>query len=313
MPIGIDLGGTKIEAQVFDAAWSCISRHRIATPGTYEDIVRDVAGIAGWARAQGDDRSPVGISAAGLVSPRTGLALTSNLPATGRPLRADIAAALGGPVAWLNDCRAFALSEAVLGAGRGAQRVAGVILGTGVGGGLVVDGRLPEDAGGFGGEFGHIMAPLSAVATHGLPVVRCGCGRMGCIETYVSGGGLALIARHLAGRDMAAPEIDLARGQDAGAARAHAAWCDLAAELLHMLSLVFDPDVIVLGGGVSGMSGLCGDLGARLAARQFAGFTPPRVVLAEGGDASGARGAALAAQDQARIALAASREGPVDE
>jgi predicted NBD/HSP70 family sugar kinase len=293
--VGIDLGGTKIEAQVFDADWRCIARRRIASPAQYDALVAAVAGLAGWARAQGGPAAPVGISAAGLVLPGTGAALTANLPATGRALPGDVAAAIGGPVAWLNDCRAFTLSEAVLGAGRGHGRVAGVILGTGVGGGLAVQGRLVHGPGGVGGEFGHVMAPLSTVATHGLPVFACGCGRAGCIETYVSGKGLARIAHSLTGREMTPPAIDAGRAADPRLARVHAVWADLVAEMLHMLVLVFDPDVIVLGGGLTGMAGVCDDLAGRLAAKAFTGFPVPLVVRAEGGDASGARGAALAA------------------
>ena len=132
---GIDLGGTKIEAQLFDAGWQRVTARRIATPADYPTLVGAVADQIAWAEAQGGAGIAVGIAAAGLVNPATGLALTANLPASGKPFPADIAAAAGRPVTYVNDCRAQALSEARFGAGRGFATVLGLNLGTGLAGG----------------------------------------------------------------------------------------------------------------------------------------------------------------------------------
>jgi len=292
---GIDLGGTKIEAQVFDGAWAQVARRRVETPKDYPALVAATADLVRWCEAQAGVGVPVGISAAGLVNPVTGLALTANLAATGRPFPADIAAACGRGVLYLNDCRCFTLSEAVFGAARGRSPAVGLILGTGVGGGVAVDGRLMASPAAVGGEFGHFAAPAGPVVAHGLPVVACGCGRMGCSETLISGTGLSRIARHLTGHDWTAETVAAARASDADAARVWAVWVEVVAEVLITLSLTIDPACIVLGGGLSRAEGLADDLAVAMARAQLPGFAVPEVLLAQGGDASGARGAAYAA------------------
>ena len=134
--VGIDLGGTKIATQIFGGHWNVVDQQRVKTPKSYDDLVTAIAQQVAWADAKTGDRSPVGIGAAGLVNPQTGLALTANLPATGLPLPADINAAVGRHVEYVNDCRALALSEAVFGAGRDHHTVMSLILGTGVGGAI---------------------------------------------------------------------------------------------------------------------------------------------------------------------------------
>ncbi len=295
---GIDLGGTKIEAQVYDSAWRLIDRHRIETPRDYDALVTAVAAQIDWATDKAG-AVPVGISAAGLINPATGLALTANLPATGKPFRKDIEAASGRSVAFLNDCRAFTLSEARFGAGRGAEVVAGLILGTGVGGGLSVGGRLVQGPSSVGGEFGHYAAPAHLVLRHGLPVMGCGCGRTGCIETLVSGPGLTRVAERITGRHLSPPQIAADRHGDPKVQAAWQVWCDLVAELLQTLITVADPDIVVLGGGLSQIDGVERDIAASLALAGLKDFALPSVVLAEGGDASGARGAAYAAWQEA--------------
>jgi predicted NBD/HSP70 family sugar kinase len=297
--VGIDIGGTKIEAQLFDAAWTIKDRKRVETPREYKALVRAVADLIAWAEASGAQGLPMGIGAAGLVNPATGLALTANLCATGHPFPADIAAAAGRPVAYFNDCRTLALSEAVFGAGRGKRVVVGLIIGTGIGGGIAIDGALVPGPAMVGGEFGHMSAPAHLVAAHGLPVVACGCGRMGCTETLIAGPGLARIAQTLTGTASTAPQIATSRRTDPRAARVWGVWCDLVADLLMTLTLTVDPDCIVLGGGLSKAEGLVPDLTAALRRAQLAGFAVPELLLAEGGDTSGARGAAYAAWQEA--------------
>jgi N-acetylglucosamine kinase len=204
-----------------------------------------------------------------------------------------VAAAAGRAVTWVNDCRALALSEAVFGAGRGAHTVIGLILGTGLGGGIAVGGRLLPGPTMTGGEFGHIATPAEIVVRHGLPVIPCGCGAVGCYETLISGPGLARIALAMTGADLPPPDIADRRHGDMSPV--WQVWCALTASLLRALTLTVDPDIIVLGGGLSRIPGVAEDLSAALQAAQLAGFAIPRIALAEGGDSSGARGAAYAA------------------
>ena len=292
---GIDLGGTKIEAQLFDAAWQQMDRRRIDTPKNYPGLVAAMADQIAWIEAHSDRTVPIGISAAGLINPQSGLALTANLPASGHPFPADIQAASGHLVTYINDCRAFILSEATFGAAKEASPALGLILGTGIAGGVVVDGKLLSGHASVGGEFGHFPAAAGPVFAHGLPVVKCGCGRMGCSETLLAGRGLSRIGRHVTGRDLTPEQITAGRSAEPDLARVWAIWLELAAEMLVTLCFTIDPQVIVLGGGLSNAPGLTGDLTAALARAQFPGFRIPQIVLAQGGDASGARGAAFAA------------------
>jgi N-acetylglucosamine kinase len=299
---GIDLGGTKIEAQVFAADWSLAARHRWPTPRDYSDIVRAMATATHWCKAHGP-AIPIGISAAGLVNPATGLALTSNLPATGHPFPADIAAAAGREIAWINDCRALTLSEATLGAAKGADPAVGLILGTGVSGGVVTKGALMAAHARVGGEFGHFPLAAGPLLTHGLPLLTCGCDRKGCVETYLSAPGLARIAAHLTGQIHAPETIVAGRATTEAFAKSWEIWLDLATEFLVTLCFTLDPEVIVIGGGLSRAPGLTRDLTNRLTKAMFAAFPIPTIRLAEGGDASGARGAALYAVQVAGMEL----------
>lgn len=291
--IGIDIGGTKMEAQVFDDAWSVAVRRRRETPKDYADLVTELADLILWADAQTSGTVPVGIAAAGLVNPKTGLALTANLVATGQLFPADIACTIGRPVTYMNDCRALALSEAIFGQGKGRRTVMALILGTGVGGGIAVDGAILQGPTHTGGEFGHTSAPAHLVAKHDLPIWRCGCGRMGCIETYIAGPGLVRLAKHILGTDLTTVEIAARRNIDTGPV--WQVWCDFSADLLHSLTLTADPDLIVLGGGLTHIDRLVEDLSAAARRAQIGDFAVPEIVLAQGGETSGARGAAYAA------------------
>jgi N-acetylglucosamine kinase len=295
---GIDLGGTKIEAQVFAPDWSLATRRRWPTPKNYPALVQAMAEAIGWCETHGP-ALPIGISAAGLINPTTGLALTSNLPATGKPFPADIAAAASRKIAWINDCRALTLSEATLGAAKGADPAVGLILGTGVAGGVVTGGKLLPSPAATGGEFGHFPLAAAPIVAHNLPILTCGCGRQGCVETYLSAPGLARIATHLTGQTHA-PETIVADRLTAPAFKmAWDIWLDLATEFLITLCMTLDPQVIVLGGGLSRAPSLTDDLTRRLTQATLKGFPIPAIRLAEGGDASGARGAALNALNEA--------------
>ena len=295
---GIDLGGTKIEAQTFDSSWNRLESHRIPTPKSYDALVTAMATQIAWIDTQSPNL-PIGIAAAGLVNPASGLALTANLPATGHPFPTDIAAAAGRPITYLNDCRAQALSEALFGAARGFRSALALNLGTGVAGGIVIDGQLLPGPSGLGGEFGHFALPAHVVVAHGLPLVRCGCGRMACSETLIAGPGLSRIFSHLTGRRAAAEGIVQTRATDPAAQRAWTIWCELTAELIHTLCLTVDPECVVLAGGLSRAPGLVQDLSTALRAAQLPGYDVPLIRLAAGGDTTGARGAAYAAWKKA--------------
>ncbi len=292
---GIDLGGTKIEAQVFDSGWNRVDSNRIATPKSYDDLVAAMAQQIGWIEGRAGPGLPIGVAAAGLINPVTGLALTANLPASGRPFPADIAAAAGRKVTYINDCRAQALSESRFGAARGYPLALALNLGTGLAGGIVLDGKLLPGPTGLGGEFGHFALPAHVVVAHGLPILPCGCGRMGCSETLIAGPGLARIHHLKTGRTATPEDIVASRAADAAAQAVWDIWCALAAELIHTLCLTVDPDCIVLAGGLSRAPGLLDDLTAALQRAQLPGYGSPVLRLAEGGDTTGARGAALAA------------------
>ncbi len=292
---GIDLGGTKIEAQVFDSGWNRVDFRRTATPNSYDDLVAAMADLIAWVRTRSRPDLPIGIAAAGLINPKTGLALTANLPATGRPFPSDIAKAAGRPITYVNDCRAQALSEARFGAARGFRSALALNLGTGLAGGIVVDGSLLPGPTGLGGEFGHFALPAHVVVAHDLPIVRCGCGRMGCTETLTAGPGLSRILFHKTGRTLSPEAITRARASDPGAQEAWLIWCELTAELIHTLCLTVDPECVVLAGGLSRAPGLIVDLSTAMQRAQLSGYSPPEIRLAEGGDTTGARGAAYAA------------------
>ena len=296
---GIDLGGTKIEAQVFDAQWNRIATNRIATPASYDALVQAMAAQIAWVTEQAGT-VPVGICAAGLVNPATGLALTANLPASGKPFPADIAAAAGRPITYINDCRAQALSEAMFGAAKGFPTAMALNLGTGIAGGIVVDGRLLHSPSGTGGEFGHFQISAGPIVKHGLPVLPCGCGRVGCTETLIAGPGLGRLAKLKTGRDLTARDVAEGRHKDPALAAVWAIWLELVTELLVTLTLTVDPACIVLAGGLAQVDGLLPELTAALKAAQLGDFAIPVLRLAEGGDATGARGAAYAAWREVR-------------
>lgn len=293
--VGIDVGGTKIEAQIFDANWTCVDLRRVETPKTYDAIVAQIAALVQWADETASVTLPVGVGSAGRVNPQTGLTYGANLPITGKPFPADIAQAVERPITYMNDCRALLLSEVTFGVGRGAALVAGLILGTGVGGGLALNGQLLPIYSGVGGEFGHFSASAHLISKYDLPIIRCGCGRDGCSETLVSGPGLTRIARHVSGLDMSAEVLAVEKASNPEAAKVWKIWCDLLADLLMTVVFNSDPEMIVIGGGLSKIPNLARDVSAALQRAQLPGFSIPHLAIASGGDASGARGTAYAA------------------
>lgn len=295
MRIGIDLGGTKIEAILMDRTGAIVVRRRIPTPsgdygGTIEAIRGLIAGIVD--RSQDHSGWPVGVAMPGSLSRRTGLVKNANsVCLNGKPFDRDLEAALGRPVRVANDANCFALSEATDGAGAGRPVVFGVILGTGVGGGLVVNGRIIEGRNGIGGEWGHNPLPWPDPSeAQGQP---CYCGRRGCIETWVSGPGFASDFERQSGQRLAAEEIVASAAN--GAACAQAAIETLGQRIGKALASVVniaDPDVIVLGGGLSNIAALYEIVPRTLARFAFSDGVSTPVLQAVHGDSGGVRGAA---------------------
>lgn len=295
---GLDVGGTKIEATLFDAARRPVRTVRRSTPmDGYDSLLAAlIEEIAGLRLAAGDPALPVGLGIPGLVDPETGHAVTANLPATGHPLARDLMRASGGVIVVQNDCKCFALSEANGGSGAAHHGVFGLILGTGVGGGMCHGGRLVPGLNHLAGEVGHHALPAHLVAEFGLPLRTCGCGRIGCYETYVSGRGLAALCKVATGRSAEAPQIvELASRGDAEMDRVLGIWARLTGELLHAIQLHLDPECIVLGGGLSNIPGIQGLLSAALKRSALPGLREPAIYTPTFGDSSGARGAAILA------------------
>ncbi|MEM1129336.1 MAG: ROK family protein [Pseudomonadota bacterium] len=290
---GIDLGGSKIEARLFEGAEArTVDAKRVPTPGeSYDALLAALGQQVAWLEAQaGRADLPVGIAVPGFLDPETGRLFAANLVASGHPLARDLNAQVGREVVAVNDCMGFTLSEAVGGAGDAYHSVMGLILGTGVGGGLALGRQLAPRHGGVGVEIGHVGAPARSVARHGLPLFPCGCGRLGCIETYMSGTGLANIAEHKLGQRLSAEAL-VAEGQDA----CLEIWADIAGECLVTIQLTLAPDCIVLGGGLSNMPGIADRLRDAMAGHALTDMALPEIVVAKHGDSSGARGAALLA------------------
>ncbi|HEX9906574.1 MAG TPA: ROK family protein [Propylenella sp.] len=290
--IGVDLGGTKIEAIALGADGSELFRERTRTPHSYDAVVHAIAGLVAAAEARSGRRGVVGIGAPGSLSPATGLWRNCNLDfCNGRDFPADLSAALLRPVRVENDGNCFALSEAIDGAGEDAWTVYGVTAGTGLGGGMAIGRRLNRGHNAAAGEVGHV--PLPWLRPEDFPLPSCYCGLEGCAEQYISGTGLARDYRAASGIALTGEEImaRAAEGEPAAAAaveRLH----DRFARLLSVIVNILDPDVIVLGGGLSKTAGFCESIAVRVPRYTFARDITVDFVRARHGDASGVRGAA---------------------
>ncbi len=286
--IGIDLGGTKTEMAVMRPDGSLAARQRVASPDTYDAcldaLTRDVLALESeWGPCR------VGLGHPGSVNAATGLMRNANSTwLNGQAVKADLEHRLGRDIRTANDADCFALSEARDGAGSRALTVFGVILGTGVGGGLVIKGQLHAGAGQKAGEWGH--NPLPWAKPEEYPGPACWCGKAGCLETWLSGPGLA--RDHLARTGEHRNAEDLLAASDAAARETQERHADrLSRGLAHVVNLI-DPDVIVLGGGVSNAPGLAERVEAALPGLVFADGIPTPVRRHRHGDSSGVRGAA---------------------
>jgi fructokinase len=293
MRIGIDLGGTKIEGVALADDGRELVRRRVAAPrGSYDDTIRAVVDLVAAIEQASGGRGSVGVGIPGTISPATGLVKNANSTwLNGHALDVDLCRALDREVRLANDANCFALSEATDGAAAGAAVVFGVIIGTGTGGGVVVNGRVVTGANAIGGEWGH--NPLPAPRDDERPGPTCYCGRAGCIETFLSGPGLARDYMAHGGEDVSAAE--LAARAIRGEARAVACvkrYEERFARAIASIINVLDPDVIVLGGGLSNIARLYERVPQLWPPYVFSDRVDTRLAPAKHGDASGVRGAA---------------------
>lgn len=293
MRIGIDLGGTKIEGIALDDYGLTKDRRRIAAPrGDYGETIRAIASVVDAIERQLAVTASVGVGIPGTISAATGLVKNSNSTwLNGTALARDLPKVLQRPVRFANDANCFALSEATDGAGSGASTVFGIIVGTGTGGGIVVNGTVIVGSNAIAGEWGHNSLPWPKPGES--PGIPCYCGRSGCIETFLSGPGLSR-DYSMASRMNATPEEIVAAADrgDLAASLCLERYEDRFVRALASVINLIDPDVVVLGGGLSNVDRLYSTIPPRLSAYVFSDVVVTRVVRAMHGDSSGVRGAA---------------------
>ncbi|MFZ0493543.1 MAG: ROK family protein [Acidimicrobiia bacterium] len=293
MRIGVDVGGTKIEGILIGDDGRELVRRRISTPaGEYEAIVAAIKGLVGDLEQEAGGEASVGVGHPGAISPATGLMKNSNSTVlNGRPFDRDLEAALGRQIVTSNDADCFALSEATDGAGAGFGTVFGAILGTGVGGGVVVHGRLVRGPNAVTGEWGHNQLPWGDESE--MPGPICYCGRRGCIETFLSGPGMETDFARATGRYATSREIvdGFRRGEPVATGSVDRYVGRLARGLASVIN-VLDPDVIVLGGGMSNIDEVYARVPVMWEEWVFSDGVSTRLRRAVHGDSSGVRGAA---------------------
>ncbi len=293
MQIGIDLGGTKTEAIALASTTVLAPRRRRPTPPDYDASLATIAGLVAELESETGRAATVGVGIPGVVTHATGLVKNANSTwLIGRPLQADLEARLSRPIRVANDANCFALSEAIDGAGQGFDTVFGVILGTGVGGGIAIRQRIHDGPNQVAGEWGHNPLPWMTDEERAA-APPCYCGKSGCIETFVSGPGFELDHARLGGVRRSSP--DIVRAAVAGDPHADQALRRYEKRLARGLAAVInllDPDVIVLGGGMSNLPDLPASVSALLPRYVFSDTVLTKVRLNVHGDSSGVRGAA---------------------
>ena len=292
LQIGIDFGGSKIEAAVLNPEGAYLNRFRVPNPGNYDGAIRAICELVHGAEASFRVRGTVGIGLPGSLSPTTGLMRNANSNyLNGRPFLADLSKALGREVRLANDANCMVLSEAIDGAVSKARVVFGVIIGTGCGGGLVIDKHLLEGHNGICGEWGH--NPLPWLEADEFPGPQCWCGRRGCIETWVSGTGLQRDFHVRTGRALTGAEIvERYRDGDPAAAATFTRFIGRFGRTIASVCNVIDPDAIVLAGGLSNVAEIYQQLAAAVVPYVFSDRWSAPIVPAKWGDSSGVRGAA---------------------
>lgn len=295
MHIGIDVGGSKMELAVFDDNLSFVNAWRESTPtDDYGRFIAVVSNMVSHAENEVGSSATVGIGLPGMIDPR-GVTTCPNVPClTGKKTVADVEASLDRPIGVGNDARNFALSEANGGAGDDFDRVLGIIIGSGLGGGLCIDGKVFTGSNNIAAEWGHMLLPAVLQQRYNLPLRECGCGASGCIERYFSGPGLVWLYEHLTGRKLDTPvATDVILRDDADARKVADAYINGLATCLSQLLIYYDPDIIVIGGGVSKEPEVLSRLPNAFPDAPYVDKSVPEILRAEFGDSSGVRGAAI--------------------
>ncbi|WP_325892787.1 N-acetylglucosamine kinase [Grimontia sp. NTOU-MAR1] len=298
MYYGFDVGGTKIEFGAFDSDLKRQATERVPTPGdNYEQLIETLAALVAKYDHKFDCEGTVGIGIPGIEKVEDGSVLTVNVPAAkGRTLRADLEAKIGRAVALNNDANCFALSEAWDEELQGEKVVLGLILGTGFGGGLIVDGKVVSGKNNVAGELGHMRMPIDAWLHLGenAPIFDCGCEKKGCIDNYLSGRGFEMLYKHFYSEEKKA--IDIINAFKFGEEKA----CEFVEKYMEMLAMVFaglftgiDPDVVVLGGGLSNFEYIYEEMPKRVPKYLLSIANTPKIIKAKHGDSGGVRGAAF--------------------
>ncbi|MCD1127352.1 N-acetylglucosamine kinase [Jinshanibacter sp. LJY008] len=298
MYYGFDMGGTKIEFGAFDEQHHRLIQKRVPTPrDDYPTLLKVLAELVIEADSQLGCQGKVGIGIPGMPDGETGKLFTANVPAAmGKPLAADLAALIQRPVRIDNDANCFALSEAWDGEFRQYASVLGIILGTGVGGGIVINGKTFSGRHYIAGEFGHLRLPVDALEVLGrdIPRVACGCGHAGCIENYISGRGFEWVYQHFFDEKLPAQQIiQHYRAGEAKAVEHVERFLNLLAICLANIFTVLDPHLVVLGGGLSNFDEMYPLLPERIKPHLLSVAKVPRIEKARWGDSGGVRGAAF--------------------
>jgi fructokinase len=293
MQIGIDLGGTKIEGIALDRVTNLAVRRRVPTPRDYGGTLDAIAHLVAELEVEVGRTGSVGLGIPGVVTHATGLVKNANSTwLIGRPLLADLEVRLARPVRAANDANCFTLSEAIDGAGQGFEAVFGVILGTGVGGGIAIRQRIHEGSNQIAGEWGHNPLPWMTDEER-ASAPECYCGKCGCVETFLSGPGFERDYALLSGTRRSSQDIvGAAAAGDPHAIRALERYHDRLARALAAVLNLLDPNVVVLGGGMSNLPELAAAVSGRLPRYVFSDTVLTKIVLNAHGDASGVRGAA---------------------
>jgi|TARA_B110000914_G_C15521522_1_gene477434 N-acetylglucosamine kinase len=292
---GLDIGGTKIEIGLFDSELNVIDSRRVPTPTQdYDEFLSTVANLILEADKRCGQQGTIGIGMPGILD-KNSRVQSANVPcATGKLLVADLETTLGRSVAVANDCRLFALSESCGGAGDKQPLVYGAILGTGAGGGLCINGALYKSGNNIAGEFGHLPVSGYLLQKYNLPARPCGCGLIGCCEAYIAGPGLGWLYNHFGGGAESTTKFvkDL-RDKDLVAIKTFECYIEFLASAFSTLVLSYDPDIIVVGGGLSKIDEIIEALPEAINKQLFTGIESPIISRAVFGDSSGVRGAAI--------------------
>lgn len=298
MLYGFDIGGTKIEIAVFDDNDACLWTERIATPkDSYSAFLTSIAELVWQADKRFSTQGSVGIGIPGLINFNADTIYATNIEAIkDKPFLIDLSKLIDRPVHINNDANCFVLSEATHADYQQYQTIFGLILGTGLGGGLVIDQKIIAGHNGCTGEVGHIRLPIDALTILGpdIPLIPCGCGAMGCSERYLSGSGFEWLYAHFYHQQLSAQDIIQLYQQGDHAAQTHVErYIELLAAFLAQLVMIIDMDLIVIGGGLSNFEMLYQQLPQRMTKYLLPTMLVPRIEKAKYGDSGGVRGAAL--------------------